>query len=776
MTRLPDQPDVSPSRRELIWAAGLLALVALLCFQELTRHPTQLLVGAHRGGENDLTTYFLRALEWPRIAWQRDGQFPGWNPYLSLGAPTIGNPQALLSYPPNWLCWWFGAVPMASWLLVAHHWWAGLGCYLLARQMGVRRASAMLAGVVGMAAPYAIAHTAEGHYAQTCMMAWLPWTLWAFERFLSTRGERWLPVAVCLALSFFAGHVQETYYLALLMSGTVAMTTVTTLWSRSGPHNTDTQRERHIAGHPLQPLFRWCLVGVATVGLVAIDLIPTFINSRLTIRAGGLPLSTSGDGLKPRHLAQLWNSAVLDGETASGSNGFWETLLYFGLVPTVLAVIAVVRGGHRLGTWRLALLVLVTLLFAFGSMSSFFRMCHAWLPGIASFRSPARVLYISSMLVAALAAVGWDSFWPTDWDASKSRRRLRLIATALILGTVSWELGSYATRVLATTSTATRQDTAVSQFLRDQAGNERVIAQIGVYSDNEAVRDGLQKPQGYEPFPLSRFALAITALTPPGVKADLSGFQSFRLQDLHKPIADLLGIRYAVTHAQQPALAGWQRVATGKIPPEVIATGTATPELPFAIFENETVLPRAFVIGNVTVGGESPTKAVVPLLKEIQLRDSVLLLRDVWGNVPRATFAPATIAKYSPNEVVVHAAADGHGYLVLTDLFHPGWSAVVDGQSTNILPANVSFRAVPLTPGEHRVTFRFSPPGWRLGAIVSAVSWLGAIALTLFHHRRIVRHGQFGQREKFDVTDVGGRPAPAIGGLSGEATELAKVV
>ncbi len=772
MTRLPDQRDASPTRLELTLAAGLLALVALLCFHELTRHPTQVLVGAHRGGENDLTTYFLRALAWPRIVWQRDGQFPGWNPHLSLGAPTIGNPQSLLSYPPNWLCWWFGAVPMASWLLVAHHWWAGLGCYVLAGELGVRRASALLAGVVGVAAPYAIAHTAEGHYAQTCMMAWLPWTLWAFERFLSTRGDRWLPVAVCLALSFLGGHVQETYYLALLLSGTVAMTTAAAVWSRSPPDQPDSGG----TDSPLRPFFRWCLVGIATVGLVAIDLFPTFINSRLTIRAGGLPLSTSGDGLKPRHLAQLWNPTVLDGGAASATSGFWETLLYFGLVPTVLAMIAVLRSGHRRGTWRLTLLVLVTLLFAFGALSPFFRMCHAWLPGIASFRSPARMLYISSMLVAALAAVGWDSLWPSLWDAIPSRRRFRLIATALILGAISWELGSYATRVLATTSTATRRDTIVSRFLRDHTGNNRVMAQIGVYSDNEAVRDGLQKPQGYEPFPMSRHALAVTALTPPGSKADLSGFQSFRLQDLHKPIADLLGIRYAVTHARQPAHVGWKQVVTGKIPSEVNAASPATPELPFAIFENETVLPRAFVIGNVTASGESPTKPVVTLLKDLNPRDSVLLLRDVWANVPRAKFASATIEHYSPNEVVVRATADGHGYLVLTDLFHPGWSAVVDGQPANLLPANVSFRAVPLTPGEHRVLFRFSPPGWRLGAIVSVVSWLGAISLTLLHRRRLTRQGLLGQREKLDVTDVGSRAASAIGGLSDQAIELPKVV
>lgn len=776
MTRPHDKIDVSATRRELISAGCLLAFVALLFFHELTRHPTHILVGAHRGGENDLTAYFFRALEWPRIAWQREGQFPGWNPHLSLGAPTIGNPQALLSYPPNWLCWWFGAMPTASWLLVAHHWWAGLGCYLLAKRLGVRRASAILAGVIGVAAPYAMAHTAEGHYAQTCMMSWLPWTLCAFERFLSTRGECWLSVAVCLAMSFFGGHVQETYYLALLMSGIVVLTAARALSSRNRPLSTDAPNGVCLAVNPFQPLFRWFLVGVATIGLVAIDLIPTFVNSRLTIRAGGLPLSTSGDGLKPRHLSQLWNTALFDIETANATNGFWETLLYFGLVPTVLSVIAVLRGGHHRGTWRLTLLMIVTVLFAFGSLSPFFRVCHTWLPGIASFRSPARILYISSILVAALAAIGWDSLWPVTWDAIYSRRRLRLLTTIVILGVIGWELGSYATRVLATIPTAKRHDSAVSRFLREHTGKERVITQIGVYSDNEAINDDLQKLQGYEPFPMSRHALMMTALMPPGSRPDLAGFQSSPLKDLHQPIADLLGIRYAVTHAKQPMQAGWKRVATGKISSEVNATGSANPELAFAIFENETALPRAFVIGKVTTSGEAQTKEVVTLLRELNPRNSVLLSRDVWDNVPRATFASATIERYSPNEVVVHAEADGYGYLVLTDLFHPGWSAVVDGQAVNILPANISLRAVPLTPDKHQVIFRFSPPGWRLGAVVSAASWLGAISLTLLRRRSVARQGLLGQSEEFDVTNVGSSAATAIDGLSGKPSESGKIV
>ena len=206
MTEPHFSPNVSATRRELAMATCLLAFAVLFCFRELAENPSHLLVGSHRGGENDLTSQFLHFLERPAASLAR-GEMPGWNPGRSLGGPTWGNPQSLLFYPPNWLCWWLGTSAV-SWLLVAHHWWAGLGTYLWARRLGVQPLSGLIAGVIAAAAPYAIAHTAEGHYPQACVTSWIPWTLWAFERFLSSHGRQWLAVSFCLAMCFLGGHVQ----------------------------------------------------------------------------------------------------------------------------------------------------------------------------------------------------------------------------------------------------------------------------------------------------------------------------------------------------------------------------------------------------------------------------------------------------------------------------------------------------------------------------------------------------------------------------------------
>lgn len=715
-------PIASPTRRELATATCLLALAVLFCFRELVENPTHLLVGAHRGGENDLTAYFLRALDLPGKGIAQ-GQFPSWNPHLSLGCPTWGNPQSLLFYPPNWLCWWLGSAA-ASWLLVAHHWWAGIGSYLWARQLGVRHLSALIAGVVGAAAPYAIAHTAEGHYPQTCVMAWLPWTFWAFERFLASGGRRWLGVSVCLSLSFLGGHVQESFYLSLLLSGTMTCCLLSRFFSRNPADRADWFRMT----------WCWSLVGVVTIGLVLVELLPTFGNSQLSVRASGLPLSLAGDGLKLGHWSRLWNPQITNIETSGTSFGGWEYCFHFGIVPALLAVLAMLCGRQRPGTRRLLLMLAVTVLFAFGARTPFFRFCHAWLPGIASFRSPARALYLSSMIVAVLAAIGWDSLWPRLLDDRPARQRAMRWASLLVLGVIVWELGTFSARVFATIpATALRRDSSISQFFRERPSADRVISGFGLYDDREAHQDGVQKMLGYEPFMFLRYALFLDALTPEGSKLDPAGFQLPSFRDLHKPLVDLAGVRYAIMPENQRDVPGWKRIATGTVPSEITRSNPPSQVWPYAIFENQTVLPRAFVIGQVTETTNASQGNKLPrMLEQIHPRETLLLQRDAWPRETKRTpFAEATIESYSAHEVRVRANSEGHGYLVLTDMFHPGWSATVDDQPTAILPADIAFRAVPLAPGEHSIVFRFVVPGWKVGAIVSALSWLAAICLAV---------------------------------------------
>jgi len=69
----------------------------------------------------------------------------------------------------------------------------------------------------------------------------------------------------------------------------------------------------------------------------------------------------------------------------------------------------------------------------------------------------------------------------------------------------------------------------------------------------------------------------------------------------------------------------------------------------------------------------------------------------------------ARIVRYANSEVVIAVDAPAGGIVVLNDVWHPWWRASIDGVSTDILKANVIFRAVVVPPGIHTVRFTFHP-------------------------------------------------------------------
>ncbi len=67
------------------------------------------------------------------------------------------------------------------------------------------------------------------------------------------------------------------------------------------------------------------------------------------------------------------------------------------------------------------------------------------------------------------------------------------------------------------------------------------------------------------------------------------------------------------------------------------------------------------------------------------------------------------IAKYENTHVTIAVDAAETGFVVLHDVWHPWWTAEVDGKDALILRANVLFRAVQVPAGHHVVTFEFRP-------------------------------------------------------------------
>ncbi len=725
---------------ELLVAAFVVAVATACLFLKLGQHPGDLLVGVHSSGQNDLTSHFLRCRDTPTVLADRFGGWSNWDPYLALGLPVHGNPQAALLYPPNWLSFVFGAERTLSWLMVAHLWLGGVGVWLLARHIGLSRVSALVGAVSAAGAPYLVAHLAEGHVAQLFTVTWVPWILLGFERFIDSTGRRWRMVPVVVALSFLTGHVQELYYLMLLLSGVAVMAA----WR---------ERKSGNASAAKSLLLHWMLAGGFSVGLACGDLIPVWLNSRQAVRSDRLPLDLAGDGLTLAHLKQLLNPFALapPEETASKYGFYWTKLFHFGIGPLLLAALAVVAQWKRPQTRRLFWMLAVAIVFAFGTATPFFGICYRVIPVLGSFRVPTRILFLCSFFVAVLAAIGAELLFGRrsravgDGEASDTKTESVAASTGgltfgaivgvLVAAGIGYELWRHADRVLATSDPASlRTSSAVSQFLLESGAGDtvdpvRILASQNLYSDIESFRDGVQRVRGYEPVPQIRLAWAVDALSNlPDGQLDFAGFHDVRLATLNQSVADLLGIRFVVTGARQTELEGWRRVATGELPQPVQIRGSQPGKpIAFQIFENLELMPRAFVVGNVAECADLETQERIDQLEKLNPRETVQLERDVLPDGARSEYRPAKIDEYKADRVTVSVELEASGYLVLADLYHPGWKATVDGEAIEILPADLALRAVPLDAGSHVVEFSYECPGQKAGLTVSLAALIALL-------------------------------------------------
>jgi hypothetical protein len=156
----------------------------------------------------------------------------------------------------------------------------------------------------------------------------------------------------------------------------------------------------------------------------------------------------------------------------------------------------------------------------------------------------------------------------------------------------------------------------------------------------------------------------------------------------------------------RPGLTGWIQAQN--------VTAVPDPEGPYALYEFNWALPRAKLYANWQVNTND--QAVLDRLSEVAF--------DPWqtvfvaGELPSAPPAAAAndpvgkveFASYAPKDIVLRSDALVPSVLLLNDRFDPNWRVQVDGKPERLLRCNYIMRGVYLTPGAHKIEFRFLPP------------------------------------------------------------------
>ncbi len=118
------------------------------------------------------------------------------------------------------------------------------------------------------------------------------------------------------------------------------------------------------------------------------------------------------------------------------------------------------------------------------------------------------------------------------------------------------------------------------------------------------------------------------------------------------------------------------------------------------------------------------------------------------------TYKPATdlplleqIAETNPNRIEIQTSTTAPAWLVLSDVWYPGWQARVDGEPTRLLRADYLFRALRVPAGEHQILLSYQPLSFWAGAALSLISILFTVIIFI-RLRRSVRRQDFARIEE----------------------------
>lgn len=732
-------------------------------------------------GLSDVVTIFEPLLLTARQAIHA-GHLPLWSPNAGLGRP-LGAQQGAPLFPISWLAYILPFWRSLAWIALAKLTLAFSGAFLLARHHGTGRIAAASAGTAFALSTVFISFLS---YSQTDVAAMLPWAMLAADRL---PGGGWRQAAVLglvLGAALYAGH-PETWF--VLLCGTVAILVARsmTLGRRVGvrarsmliaaalslaalvgalylvpfaellSHAANATRggaepdslrqltvgllfpewwgrtdktiyDAHVSLTTASSLFPGRLyLGVApllaTVGALAL---PLRRAQRFYLALGALSLALMLDipGLR---------TLVTHAPPFSRMDPhyfIWLASLCLAMTGA-LGLDAILRTSrrHQLRALRAAalfaaLVVLVALAFN-PRLLGVLPRALGQLP--AQQRAPGAELASGGALVRwlVLCAVILLGAW---WTIRRPRRTAVMAAAALVVlsGVDLVTMDRGINPVLAPAVAHPPEPPALA--LAAQGGG-RIAGPYSVAAPSLSTLYGIPDVRVSDQPQISRYSDTFSAL---GAFADfaqgasyVAGVPSFGEQLASAPgartqtLLELLGARYFID-------AGGGRPSAGGV--RVAASGPG-----WRVLQDATAFPRAWIVYDWRpVPGLSADLQVVRSSSAAALRTVPAIETAATPSLsaPRGG-APARVLSAGSEALSVQARLQRPGYLILDDLFYPGWTATVDGRRAAIQPADGLLRAVRVPAGSHLVHFGYHPASVTIGEILTLAGLLIALALLI---------------------------------------------
>jgi hypothetical protein len=707
----------------------------------------------------DFVLYFYPLKKFILDEMLRTATLPLWNMYQFSGIPLIGNIQASLFYPLGFLYYLMTPDIAYGYSTMVHCLTGSVLMFLLMRSMSMSPTGSFFGAIVFAFNGYFMGHLYAGHLSFMQNYIWIPLAFLFLHRF--TRSKR-LSAAVMagliLGVQILGGFPQIAFYTLLASTLFILYETVSG-WS----HQSGREVMRLGSG-----LVLFLLLGF---GLAAVQVLPTFEYTRLSTRAGGISYAMATyESLHPKEvlaffLPDLYGNPV--DQTYWRSREFWHFWESCGYVGILSLFLLFVKGDGANKKWEggfFVFLAAFSIFLALGKYNPLYPLIYR-MPGFNSFRIPAQIIFLYVFSVAVLSGMGLGKIAAGEWSfrrgyalfawltggvlviavlglhlfpfhffsflfqnlsegpvthadlsllygrvsasvdraalffslslfllwAVKTRRLGVSLFGALACTIIFVDLYLFGAPFVKTHEFVTHDD---KRRLLDQLPSNpvdgRVVTTDPLFKTNDGLEYEFPSILGYDPLILKRYAeffLSSQDLPPDDHVVNLSG-----ITDPQAKLLKLLHVR--------------QWVSGGHV------------------INMENSMPYAFFVKEAVVKEHDE---ILPYLKSDAfdpMKVVVLEREPAPGGITKAgqvepLNASCRVVSYSLEKIGLKASSNLPGYLVVSEVFYPGWRASVDGRNVEIRRGNFLFRVIPLEAGEHEIRLSFVSWPFRIGAVVS---------------------------------------------------------
>jgi hypothetical protein len=726
--------------------------------------------------KSGLGTDFLH-YRWSSVYYLRQSikvhrQFPLWYGQVMGGSPIPGNLSISIFYPIQLL---FAILPIPivwgfTLQTVFHLWIAGLGGYMLARTVvKVQRPAALVGGLAMLLSPRIISNI-PGDVSMAYAMMWAPLILSLGWLALHNQSKKWSILTGMALAGQFLLHVHY-FYLTFWVIGLIFVYTILKTWTVYRRLNAQLDSISIM----IKQTRMFGLVTAVFVGLSAFNLLPFLAYTKYLSRAIFTLSEANYHALSPLMLLTL---------PIPNPIKFPEWELYVGV--TIITFIPLALGHPRKHTGLFWFFLFVfSAIFSVGKEMPLFPIMHNWVPGFNWLRVPARMWYFGTIALILLATLGIDTLllrrspfvihkrwriwlvfaillfsiytilgrlfmqiegWGADWVMGiisslgliisviaifkwgNGQLEIHWLVALLIVG-VSVDL--FFTDITYMTPRSIDEMFEIPEIglplLLDDDRFFRIYAQKHEIPDHIVIKAGLETLEGMNSFQFESYTrvvkmasecniMGFSATMPPCISNEVPGTSQHDAQP--SPILlGMLNVKYIISsmdlendHFVLHYQNGDER-----------------------LYKNTAVLPRAYGVG--TVEFISSPEIIWSRLANIDPGEVAIVGYSPDYKLDNPFFVPAEIIEWHPNNIHISITMPQDGFLVISEVWTPGWEATDNGQIVEVIPTNGALRGIFLEAGFHKIILRFVPPLFYEGLLISILSLILCIkALTVSHH------------------------------------------